>query len=475
MFVYNERQIEQLAHDFKAGNLEIRLGVFRELVLFYDQGIYVLHRVLQAFPFDNYTVEQFVDVARHADLAIGRLAVSSLKASASLPGDFLDAGHVVRTKLKLLLQNLPEDQRPIPELLDLIDNPPENSAPLGIFVESVRHIAILALENTSDLQAIEMLLTIYQDSSDPDREVAGSSLQGCHNPRLVPVFIQALDDKDRNISRQAIRMLGTIIDERALEPLITKLSSPRQQERQWAGEALVNYPREQVIARLLENLRSPDKLLRRAATIGLMQVANEQCVLPLIHALNDPYKTVRYNAAIALGRIGDLRAVEPLLKTIKDVDSRTRGAAASALGILGDSRALQPIIHAFYDGTRTVRLSALYGLFGLHAFSDPRRLKQFLEALEDENMQVRFTAYMSAGNVNHLKAVKLIVQRIKERSNDREQVTVYLHALGNMNLKDFGEEAISLIGRLSNSENEQVRNWAQHILKFLLQPNNNNK
>lgn len=64
---------------------------------------------------------------------------------------------------------------------------------------------------------------------------------------------------------------------------------------------------------------------------ALGRIGDERAVEPLINRISDRSKYVRAGAARALGKIGDSRAVEPLQQLLNDNTNEVRDAAARAL------------------------------------------------------------------------------------------------------------------------------------------------
>jgi HEAT repeat protein len=143
-------------------------------------------------------------------------------------------------------------------------------------------------------------------------------------------LIQALEDKNVNIRRRAIRELEKA-GPSAVEPLIAALKSEKSRARAGAAEALG-------------------------------EIKDSRAVEPLIAALQDKNPDVRSWAAKALGEIKDARAVEPIIAALQDKSAHVRSWAAEALGEIKDSRAVEPLIAVLEDENADVRNSAAKAL-----------------------------------------------------------------------------------------------------------------
>jgi HEAT repeat protein len=117
-----------------------------------------------------------------------------------------------------------------------------------------------------------------------------------------PLIDALLNNRNKDIKISAAKVLGEIGDEKAIDPLITTLSSPH-------------------------------KLLRREASTSLIKIG-KSAVDPLINLLtNDDWK-IRGAAAWALGSIGDARAIEPLKKLTDDESGFVRSGVKKSLDTL---------------------------------------------------------------------------------------------------------------------------------------------
>ncbi len=129
-------------------------------------------------------------------------------------------------------------------------------------------------------------------------------------------------DIDPNAREAAVRALGDLGDERAVEPLIAVLGTSREIPLVWVREAVVR---------------------------SLGQIGDARAVEPLIAELMDSDPGVRETAVVSLGEIGDARAVDPLITVLGDPSHTLREAAVTSLGQIGDARAVEPLLAILGD------------------------------------------------------------------------------------------------------------------------------
>ncbi|MBX2860508.1 MAG: HEAT repeat domain-containing protein [Vampirovibrio sp.] len=143
----------------------------------------------------------------------------------------------------------------------------------------------------------------------------------------------------------AVRSLGRIGDNRAMEPLMTLL-----------------------------NDKSENYRLRLAATESLGQLGDDHAVAPLVNLLNDEWEKSLYikeSAAKALGMLGDIRALEPLIdaleskRGIRDKFNVFKEYIIEAIGRIGSAgsrKATDSLIAALSDEAPSIRLTAVHAL-----------------------------------------------------------------------------------------------------------------
>jgi len=174
-------------------------------------------------------------------------------------------------------------------------------------------------------------------------------------------LIQALNDKNVNIRRRAIRALEKV-GPSAVKPLIAALKSEKSRARAGAAEALGKIKDARAVEPLIDVLRDNISNVRAAAAEALGEIKDARAVVPLIALLQDIDSDVRSWAAKALGEIKDARAVEPIIAALQDENANVRSWAAEALGEIKDSRAIEPLIAALQDISADVRNSAAKAL-----------------------------------------------------------------------------------------------------------------
>lgn len=112
-------------------------------------------------------------------------------------------------------------------------------------------------------------------------------------------------------------------------------------------------------------------------------ILDKRAVMPLISMLKDENKSVRATSATALGTLKDRRALNPLIESLQDNDIVTRINAATSLGLLVDKTATQPLLSILNNKNEREKLRTS-ALDSLGQIKDATSLEPILKILIDE-------------------------------------------------------------------------------------------
>src|SRR5258708_11809260 len=135
--------------------------------------------------------------------------------------------------------------------------------------------------------------------------------------RPVEWYIEALNDADVRVRRQAVAALEALGDPRVVGPLLQTLGA------------------------------DVDPDLRGRAAAALAKLGDRQAVGPLIAALHDPDAEVRSSAVVALKPFAERRAVEASAGGLDDTDWRVRDQAALGFASRGGVPGIWPRMEQF--------------------------------------------------------------------------------------------------------------------------------
>jgi phycocyanobilin lyase alpha subunit len=199
----------------------------------------------------------------------------------------------------------------------------------------------------------------------------------------------------------------------------------------WLGRFRVREA--EAIAALLEALedetdRTPDGgyPLRRNAATALGKLGDRQAVAPLIQCLECEDYYVRESAAQALEMLGDPSAIPSLVKLLDggvEAAQQVPGkphlvqpyeAIIEALGTLQAKDAIAPIkpfLEHFVEKVQYATARAMYQLTG-----NPIYGERLVQALEQDDLQLRRSALMDLGAIGYLPAADAIADTLAENS-----------------------------------------------------------
>ncbi|MDR2874265.1 MAG: HEAT repeat domain-containing protein [Methanobrevibacter sp.] len=151
-------------------------------------------------------------------------------------------------------------------------------------------------------KSVDELINDLNNNDEFNQEETKILLQEKGVEAIDPLIDALLKNRNKDIKILAAKILGDIGDEKAIDPLITTLSSPH-------------------------------KLLRREASTSLIKIGNSS-VDPLINILTNEDWKIRGAAAWALGSLGDKRAIEPLKNLIDDESGFVKSGVKKSLETL---------------------------------------------------------------------------------------------------------------------------------------------
>lgn len=248
------------------------------------------------------------------------------------------------------------------------------------------------------------------------------------------------------------------MSDRPLETLGAALRDPNRDVRRRATRALTLKNERGAVELIISALKDEDCDVQKTATWGLELTGGLQAIEPLVETLSDRAWKARGATARALGRLRDDRAVEPLIEMLRDVAHPVRLSATVALGMIGDKRALEAISLTTSDKDGWVRRAAagaskrisesnqesrmgrLLSLNRWHRKEAARFLpgannewvfNRLVDALQDENGDVRHAAVSSLGHLKDRYTVEPLIAALRDESaRVRKEAIRALGAIG---------------------------------------------
>jgi HEAT repeat protein/energy-coupling factor transporter ATP-binding protein EcfA2 len=367
------------------------------------------------------------------------------------------------SNLMLFGKCMPDAEFTVPSLRDTIINELWSLYKTAEFAPlREKAIGVLALIKPDSI--IDSLINDLAAKESDVRRSAAYALGVLGSEKAVDPLITTLStDKESDVRGRAADALGGIRSEKAVEPLVTALTTAKESDvRGRAADALGGIGSEKAVEPLITILTTAKESdVRVSAASALGGIGSEKAVEPLITILTTAKESdVRASAASALGGIGSEKAVEPLvtaLTTAKESDVRV--SAASALGKIGSEKAVEPLINTLTTAKESfVRLSATFALVGI---GSEKAVDPLITALSTtKESDVRLRAAFALGGIRSEKAVDPLITALSttKESDVRWRAASALGGIGS-------EKAVEpLITALSSDKDSYVRGGAVDAL-----------
>lgn len=223
----------------------------------------------------------------------------------------------------------------------------------------VRMGAIMALGRIGTPEAVAGLETTLGDPDGYLRSMSYDALIALQPRRKLDLLVQALADRDYGVRENAVGKLVKM-GESVCPRMLGALENPRESVRREAIRILGRLKTESAIEGLAKAIQDPGWMVRNQAAVALARLGTPKTVEALIALLNSENPEVRTDAAWALGELRAKAALQPL---IKEVPARDSGwMAALALGRIGAREAVPALARALESGDRRLRRAAARSL-----------------------------------------------------------------------------------------------------------------
>ena len=274
--------------------------------------------------------------------------------------------------------------------------------------------------------------------------VSGSEHEKSYSAKILSIVcdnssfkyaVQALEDKDIEVRRNAIYILGKIGDKRAIEQMlkIAKTDHRRMYRDNFTGFDV-----------------TISDLTRKALFQGIKDMPSE----PFISLLNSSDVIHRSIGVEALGRISDIDSEVLLLRFINDSDFRIRKAAVKALGykVKTNPYLVKYLVKALDDINPDVRSEAIVGLEtgGVH-----ENIDKLLSLLAKEhNWRVQSFIMRALRNVQDKRVVIAMTKYL-------DSWWYHLRYDAARNLSEYStEEAYAPLRKLLKDSDSELREFA---------------
>ena len=219
----------------------------------------------------------------------------------------------------------------------------------------------------------------------------------------------------------------------AIDLLIEMLKASNPAVQSDIVELLVSL-KEQTFEALIDALQDENGMVRRQAVIALGKIGDERAVEPVAALLDDDVPGVRFYVPVALDMIGGEKIIEPMHRALKNELANVRTAAANILGKIEDETGIYPLAELLADEDPYVNTSATNALVKIGGSAVPE-LIEVLDT-RAENMALPLTDFVGEKIGDEYKkvlakraALQAAVAAILGSINDQRAVPSLLEAM----------------------------------------------
>lgn len=254
-------------------------------------------------------------------------------------------------------------------------------APLGelLFSKNIhtilKHKILRILRNIKDPNAVELILQSSDRVKSEVWQQAREELIKVDYPEAIPVLLEGLRQKRRDISYASFLTLNR-------------------------SDANIEYP-------LIELLNNENPKTREYAIYLLFKYAHPNAADPIIKRLKDNSPDVRFAAARYLGRLGIFRAVIPLAEAINSGNTMANNEILENLKILNDKRCVEILVNKYGTSDRIMKILIIMTLGSL---KDDRVMNLLIRELKNSEPGIKRTAVGALGDLGDRRACAALLE-----------------------------------------------------------------
>ncbi len=212
------------------------------------------------------------------------------------------------------------DAKIVPQVIELMRNPDVN----------IRRCAIEVLKNLKDPNTSEELMLALKDSDWWVRQIATSSLTALHGDNnITRGFISLTRDPDENLRRCAVEFFNNVVDPLAFDALVERLADEDWWVREKALRALGKLKDERAIdpiAKLID-----DREMGRGVPEALAKIGGDGALAHLTRFLSVNSKRLKIDTIKALGLMKNKNATDAIKQCLSDQDQEVSAQAVETL------------------------------------------------------------------------------------------------------------------------------------------------
>ncbi len=268
-------------------------------------------------------------------------------------------------------------------------------------------------------ERLKLSISLLKDSSEDVRAKSVEALGSLRDERAVDPLIEALHDESWRVKASAIKALKNFNDIRILDALIDLFGeSPAYGGRNQAAEVFLSIAEKTFEKRVYvyrkDNTRQISEHFGVVRKGTIQRIIHPVAVDKLINAINKSDSKVKLKVLQIIHRFEDERIEPALIKLLNDPSNLVRRRAANILTNYGNSKAVPALIISLQDQDASVRAAAAKALGEIQ---DKRGIKPLIEKLNDNNDSVKKAALNSLGQFDDPRVLDLNIKLLKNKTS----------------------------------------------------------
>ncbi len=281
----------------------------------------------------------------------------------------------------------------------------------------VRLLAVKALRSYGDKGVLPHIENTLKDRNGEVRREGVLTLGSFNDSKYLPCLMKMLQDRSFEVREQAAKSLGTFRDKETTGALLSVIKNVNEHKRvrRRALSTLCTIDADTRI--LIDLLEDSDSEIRKRAVRCLGVLKENEAIEPLINSLSDEDREVRREVVLALGGFKVKRVLDVLAKVLlnQDEDLSVRSAAVSSMSQFGNKKALFHLLKVLKSRGDKVRLEVVKSL---PTFKDELTFKNLVMIIENrsDEVQVRAEAITALSQIDRERSVAVLVDLISLKS-----------------------------------------------------------
>jgi len=324
---------------------------------------------------------------------------------------------------------------------------------------SVRNAASEIMQQLSII-SIPVLSQMIKDKDKDVRKYAVDIIGMIKKEEGVDALISALDDTDVNVASGAAESLGLIKSKKAVKPLVNAIKKRNDVWFKSAAIRSLGFISDKEVSSLLkEQLKNKEPIILYSTIQAMGDAGDLSCAKDLIKFLTSDNKEFHKSAILALEkmfeRTGDKYfkdfkqeiSIEPLLVLLKEDKKDLLISTAKLLGRIKDEKAVKSLLPLLQCEDEDIR----HTVFDVILDIKPKDLSIFFEYLRDENIDNNTKAEIIdlLGNIGDPKLAKNLYEFLEHEDPVLRRVSSRIFGI----LKDPDSKGL-LIEKLVDNDDE---------------------